>query len=112
MDRPTPPNAAPWPDGHEPTPFQLAVIDAVRAVRPGELVSYADVAEEIGRPGAAQAIANVLRCAPDLPWWRVVPSDGRLYCSHAPVQAPLLEDEGHRIDELRRIHPASGAAGH
>ena len=84
------------------------MIDAVRSVRRGELVSYGDIADEIGRPGAAQAIANVLRCAPDLPWWRVVPSDGRLYCSHAPVQAPLLEEEGHRIDEFRRIHPASG----
>ena len=108
MHAPAPPNAAPWPDGHQPTSFQLAVIDAVRSVRRGELVSYGDLADEIGRPGAAQAIANVLRCAPDLPWWRVVPSDGRLYCSHAAVQAPLLEDEGHHVDEFRRIHPASG----
>jgi methylated-DNA-protein-cysteine methyltransferase-like protein len=89
-----------------------AVLDAVRALRPGELVSYGDLADEIGRPGAAQAIANVLRCAPDVPWWRVVPADGRLYCSHVPVQAPLLEAEGHRIDELRRVHTASGPGGH
>jgi methylated-DNA-protein-cysteine methyltransferase-like protein len=112
VDAPAPPNAEPWPDDHEPTPFQRAVLDAVRDLRPGELVSYGDLADEIGRPGAAQAIANVLRCAPDVPWWRVVPADGRLYGSHAPVQGPLLEAEGHRIDEHRRIHTASRPDGH
>ena len=105
MDGPAPPNAVPWPDDHEPSAFQLAVIDAVRALRPGDLVTYAEIAEELGRPGAAQAVANVLRAAPDLPWWRVLPSDGRLYRTHAPVQAPLLEREGHHVDQHRRVHP-------
>ncbi len=106
MPTPWPPNAAPWPDDHEPTPFQAAVVGAVRALRPGELVTYGELAEELGRPGSGQAVANVLRSAPDLPWWRVLPADGRIYCSHAPVQGPLLEAEGHRIDEHRRVHPA------
>jgi methylated-DNA-protein-cysteine methyltransferase-like protein len=52
----------------------------------------------------------VLRAAPELPWWRVVPADGRLYCSHAPVQAPLLAAEGHRIVD-RRIVPADPDLG-
>ena len=103
--RPMPPNATPWPDDHEPTPFQQEVIDAVCRLQPGELVTYGELAEEIGRPGAGQAVANVLRCAPGLPWWRVVPGDGRLYCTHRPSQAPLLEAEGHEIDEHRRVHP-------
>jgi lipoprotein-anchoring transpeptidase ErfK/SrfK len=58
------------------------VIAAVAALEPGELISYGELAEEIGRPGSGQAVANVLRCAPGLPWWRVVPADGRLYCRH------------------------------
>jgi methylated-DNA-protein-cysteine methyltransferase-like protein len=102
---PPPPRAAPWADGHELTPFQRAVVDVVRALEPGELATYGEVAEEAGHPGSAQAVGNVLRAAVGLPWWRVVPSDGRLYCSHAPTQAPLLEAEGHRIDEHRRVHP-------
>jgi alkylated DNA nucleotide flippase Atl1 len=102
---PLPPNAAPWPDDHRPTAFQQAVVEAVRALEPGELVTYGELAEEVGRPGSGQAVANVLRCAPDLPWWRVVPAGGRLYCSHAPVQAPLLEAEGHTVDEHRRLRP-------
>jgi len=102
-----PPNAAPWPEGHEPTPFQRAVIDAVRALPEGELVTYGELAEELGRPGGGQAVANVLRGVSGLPWWRVVPAEGRLYCSHAPVQTPLLEAEGHVIDERRRIRTSS-----
>lgn len=89
------------------TPFQQSVVDAVRALAPGDLVTYADLAGELGRPGSAQAVANVLRSAPDVPWWRVLPSDGRLYRSHAAVQAPLLETEGHVIDDHRRVLPSA-----
>jgi methylated-DNA-protein-cysteine methyltransferase-like protein len=102
-----PPNAVPWPDDHRATAFQRAVVRTVRALRRGELATYREIAEEAGHPGAGQAVANVLRSAPDVPWWRVLPADGRLYCSHAPAQTPLLEAEGHRIDEHRRVHPAS-----
>ena len=80
---PGPPNASPWPDDHQLTDFQRAIVQAVRALRPGELVTYGELAEEVGRPGSAQAVANVLRSAPGLPWWRVLPSDGRMYRSHA-----------------------------
>ncbi|HEY9557686.1 MAG TPA: MGMT family protein [Acidimicrobiales bacterium] len=107
-DDPLPPHAAPWPDDHRPTEFQQAVIDAVSELRAGELVSYGELAEELGRPGGGQAVANVLRRAPGLPWWRVVPAEGRLYRTHAPTQGPLLEAEGHHIDEHRRVHPRVG----
>lgn len=105
-DDPLPPRATPWPDDHQPTPFQAAVISIAAALRPGDLVSYADLAEEAGHPGAQQAVANVLRSAPGLPWWRVVPSTGRLYRSHAPVQRRLLQAEGHDVDEHGRVHVA------
>lgn len=101
---PPPPNARLWPESHEPTPFQRLVLEAVVDLRPGELVTYGELAEEIGRPGSGQAVANVLRAAIDLPWWRVIPSDGRLYRTHAPVQTPLLHAEGHAVDEHRRVH--------
>ena len=103
-----PPRARPWPDDHRPTPFQQAVADAIAGLGPGELATYGEVAEEVGRPGAGQAVANVLRSAPDLPWWRVLPGDGRVYCSHVPSQVPRLEAEGHRVDEHRRVHAGEG----
>ena len=102
---PLPPKGVPWSDDHTPTAFEAAVIETVRGTTPGDLVTYGDLAAEIGRPGAGQAVANVLRRAPDLPWWRVVPAEGRLYRTHAPTQAPLLEAEGHRVDAERRVDP-------
>lgn len=111
VTQPSPPNATPWPDDHVSTDFQRAVVGALRRLPAGELVTYGDLAEEIGRPGAGQAVANVLRCAPDVPWWRVVPADGRLYCSHAPVQAPLLEAEGHHVDAERRVRARASTSG-
>lgn len=99
------PKAKPWPDDHRMTEFQAAVVAVVEALGPGDLVSFNDVADHVGRPGSGQAVANVLRGAPDLPWWRVLPSDGRVYRNLARVQVPLLRAEGHRVDEHRRVHP-------
>ena len=97
------PSSAPWPEGHEPTPFQRDVIEAVLRVKSGELATYGEIAEEVGRPGGGQAVSNVLRGVPELPWWRIVPSSGRLYRTHAPTQVPLLEAEGHRFEDRRIV---------
>ena len=109
MDRPPHPDAKPWPDDHRPTSFQAAVVAAVEALDSGELVTFAEVAEQIGRPGGGQAVANVLRGAVDLPWWRVLPSDGRVYPNLAAAQVPLLRAEGHGVDEHRNVHPGPPA---
>ena len=85
------------------TPFQQSVVSLVAALAAGEVVTYADVAAEIGRPGSAQAVANVLRRVPGLPWWRVIPSTGRIYRTHAAVQVPLLRAEGVEVDEDRHV---------
>ncbi len=111
------PTHAPLPPGghHEPpaelTPFQRHVVAVVARLDPGEVVTYAEVAREAGHPGAGQAVANVLRAVPDLPWWRVVPASGRLYRTHAPVQRPLLEAEGVVVDERGRLRTPDPGAG-
>ena len=86
------------------SPFQQHVVEVVAALEPGELVTYGEVALEAGHPGAGQAVANVLRRVPGLPWWRVLPASGHLYRQHREVAAPLLLAEGHRIDEWGRVH--------
>jgi methylated-DNA-protein-cysteine methyltransferase-like protein len=101
------PNAVPWPEDHVLTDFQRAVINVISDLGRGELATYGEIAEEAGHPGSAQAVANVVRGAPDLPWWRLIPSDGRLYRSHLAAQRPLLEAEGHRVDVNRRVHVAT-----
>ena len=58
--------------------FEDAVIDVIEALRPGELVTYGEVAAEAGFPGAARAVGRVLKQSSGLPWWRVVTSSGRL----------------------------------
>lgn len=108
----------PLPPGGRPDPperltsFQRAVVEVVAGLEPGEVLTYAEVALEAGRPGSAQAVANVLRRVPawstseglrELPWWRVIPSSGRLYRTHAATQAPLLRAEGIEVDDDRRV---------
>jgi methylated-DNA-protein-cysteine methyltransferase-like protein len=63
-------------------------------LRPGEVVTYGEVAEEAGHPGAARAVGNVMSSSEGLPWWRVVTSTGRLVPGHEEVQALRLRAEG------------------
>lgn len=98
-----PPGGVPDPPD-KPTEFQRAVVAVVASLEPGEVATYAEVADEALHPGSAQAVANVLRQVPDLPWWRVIPSTGRLYRTHRPTQEPLLREEGVEIDETGRVN--------
>lgn len=63
------------------TAFQQTVWAALRAIPPGDTASYREVAERIGRPGAARAVARA--CASNalallVPCHRVVREDGGL----------------------------------
>ena len=64
-------------------------------LQPGEVVSYADVADVAGYPGRARAVGRLLATtAAEVPWWRVVRSDGRLVTDPPSRQAALLRAEG------------------
>jgi len=63
------------------TPFELAVHRFVQSVPVGRVTTYGDVALAVGRPGAARAVGNVMRCNPDTkvtPCHRVVRSNGNV----------------------------------
>lgn len=77
--------------------FEDAVVARLRRLRPGEVVTYGEIAAEAGFPGAARAVGNVLARTEGLPWWRVVRADGTLLRTHAREQARLLRDEGVRV---------------
>jgi methylated-DNA-protein-cysteine methyltransferase-like protein len=67
----------------------------IASLVPGEVVSYGDVAHDAGRPGAARAVGALLASTDvELPWWRVVRSDGRIVTHKAGRQAELLRAEG------------------
>ena len=74
--------------------FTDRIEDVIRRLRPGEVVTYGEVAAEAGRPGAARAVGHLLATAPaDLPWWRVVAANGRLVPGHEAEHARRLAAE-------------------
>jgi methylated-DNA-protein-cysteine methyltransferase-like protein len=86
--------------------FEEAVRDAICRLRPGEVVTYGDVAAEAGRPGAARAVGGILaRLDAPLPWWRVVTASGRLVPGHEPEHARRLQAEGVPIRDGRVVTP-------
>ena|SRR5947209_7460825 len=74
--------------------FEERVRAVISRLRPGEVATYGEVAEEAGFPGAARAVGNILARSDGLPWWRVVTSTGRLVPGHERRQAERLRSEG------------------
>lgn len=63
------------------TAFQLRVWDILSRIRPGETLTYSEVAERVGKPQAVRAVASAIaanRLAVVIPCHRVVGKDGRL----------------------------------
>lgn len=92
--------------------FYELVYEFVRRVPEGRVVTYGQVALELGAPAAARAAGyalHYLSIAPptDVPWWRVVNARGEISLkgrgSGADEQRQRLEDEGVRFDEDGRI---------
>jgi methylated-DNA-protein-cysteine methyltransferase-like protein len=79
-------------------PFEDRVDAVLKRLRPGEVVTYGEVAEEAGKPGAARAVGRLLATVDaDWPWWRVVTSNGRLVPGHEVEHERRLRAEGVEI---------------
>lgn len=77
------------------TNFEDAVLEVIRSLESGEVVTYGEVADQAGFPGAARAVGTVLRnCDSDVPWWRVVGAGGVIRTPNRVKQASLLRSEG------------------
>jgi alkylated DNA nucleotide flippase Atl1 len=64
----------------------------------GTVLTYGEVAEESGHPGASRAVGNLLAHGDGaLPWWRVVTSTGRLVPGNEREHAQRLNAEGVRV---------------
>jgi alkylated DNA nucleotide flippase Atl1 len=74
--------------------FAERVAEVVGSLRPGEVVTYGEVAAEVGSAGAARAVGRVMATSDGLPWWRVVGADGRLVPGHERDHARRLRAEG------------------
>jgi alkylated DNA nucleotide flippase Atl1 len=64
----------------EPTREHAAILRVIRSIPPGCVASYGEIATRAGLPGRARLVGRVLGdfAAPDLPWFRVLRSDGRI----------------------------------
>jgi methylated-DNA-protein-cysteine methyltransferase-like protein len=80
------------------TRFEDEVLRVLHSLKPGDVVTYGEVAEEAGYPGAARAVGNILSRSEGLPWWRVVGAGGILKTGHNDRQAELLRAEGVRVN--------------
>ena len=84
--------------------FYERVWGVVRGVPHGRVVTYGQVAVELGAPSAARAVGYALRALPpetDVPWWRVINAKGGISLrgrgAGADLQRELLEEEGVRF---------------
>jgi len=81
----------------------------IAALEPGEVVSYGDVAHDAGHPRAARRVGALLATTDlDLPWWRVVRSDGRIATHKTSRQAELLRAEGVTVRNGRVVDAPVG----
>jgi alkylated DNA nucleotide flippase Atl1 len=76
------------------TPFARAVLDAVEEIPPGKVMSYGDVADYVG-VGSGRSVGTVMaRHGSEVPWHRVLRSDGRCATHKSDRQLALLRAEG------------------
>ena len=89
-----------------------AVLTAVEQIPAGQVASYGDIAELVGRGGPRQVGQIMSRYGGAVAWWRVVRADGRPVTGHFEEAMHLLRSEGvalrgDRVNMVRaRIRPA------
>ncbi len=90
--------------------FFEAVRRVVEAVPRGRVVTYGQVAQMAGRPGAARTVGwalHALPCGSKVPWHRVINASGGISSRgeglSEDIQRHLLRHEGVRFDALGRV---------
>lgn len=70
----------PYANAVDATPAAERILAAVRAIPHGQVAAYGQVAQRAGLPGRARLVARLLSRNEDadLPWHRVLRSDGRI----------------------------------
>lgn len=70
------------------------VLAVVEQIPPGQVASYGDVAELVGRGGPRQVGQVMSRFGAAVPWWRVVRADGHPVRGLEERALAQLRDEG------------------
>ena len=93
--------------------FQNEVYTQLMAVQYGHVVTYGDLARQVGRPELARAVGQAVGANPVpiiIPCHRVVAADGKLggFSGGLPNKVSLLRVEGIEVDGAKptsRVHP-------
>ena len=93
--------------------FQNEVYTQLMAVDYGHVVTYGDLARQVGRPELARAVGQAVGANPVpiiIPCHRVVAADGKLggFSGGLPNKVSLLRVEGIEVDGAKptsRVHP-------
>ncbi|WP_323958968.1 cysteine methyltransferase [Arthrobacter sp. JZ12] len=82
-----------------------AVLDVVRLVPPGKVLTYGDIAEILEVGGPRQVGSVLSRSGADVPWWRVLRADGRppTGLEADAVEHYLAEDTALRASEEQKV---------
>lgn len=90
--------------------FREAVYAAVRCIPVGRVLGYGMVGAILGRPRVARQVGYALAAlepGTEVPWWRVIRSDGSVALQGDPVRGPTqirllgaegVEVVGNRVD--------------
>ncbi|MBL0386827.1 MGMT family protein [Tumebacillus sp. ITR2] len=79
------------------TPFTQRVVDILKSIPPGNVMTYGQVARLAGSPRAARQVVRVLHSMSrkyGLPWHRVINSKAKIGLDDGEEQRHLLELEG------------------
>ena len=86
--------------------FRESVIEYIKKVPKGKVVSYGQVAAAAGSPRAARQVGGILRALDPqdgkIPWWRVINSQGVIsikgnWTATKEIQKTLLQKDGVKI---------------
>jgi methylated-DNA-[protein]-cysteine S-methyltransferase len=97
--------------------FQKTVLDKLRTVPRGALISYQALGAAVGSASKARAVGNALHSNPVpiyVPCHRVIASDGSIggYAGGAARKLQLLRSEGFALDVNAASIPAATICGH
>ncbi|QWS33513.1 MGMT family protein [Curtobacterium aetherium] len=98
--------SAPPSDG-DPDDFGAAVAEVVRAIPPGRVMTYGDVAAVLGSR-ASRAVGKVMAHeGAHLPWWRVVRAGGLPPVHHEARALEHYRAEGTPLRPTRAVDDAT-----
>ncbi|MFD1358890.1 MGMT family protein [Fictibacillus halophilus] len=89
--------------------FTEAVINIIKSIPPGKVMSYGQIAKAAGSPRGARQVVRILHSMSgkyNLPWHRVINSKGEIGIQDEELfftQKSLLEDEGLQFKGNRTI---------